>query len=34
MKHKDEIEGAVIGGSKAGAISTDLLEELTGHIQL
>ena len=30
MKHKDEIEGAVIGGSKAGAISTDLLEELTG----
>ena len=30
MEHKDEIEGAILGGSKAGAISTDLMEEMTG----
>jgi len=31
LAHKDEIEGVIIGGSKAGALDVDLLEEYTGH---
>ena len=30
LDHKDEIEGVVLGGSKAGAVDTNVLSELSG----
>ena len=31
LAHKDEIEGVIIGGSKAGILDVDLFEKYTGH---
>lgn len=30
LEHKDEIEGIILGGSKCGAVDTDLMTEYTG----
>ena len=30
LEHKDEIEGIILGGSKCGAVDTDLKTEYTG----